>query len=252
MQSAVPKLAQNCTALQTPLITTIPFVPHVFMQTSNHVHPHANVNYAIRAKIKVYKESQIDWTIKKQMQETQRFKYLVLWIPVWSISHFPILFYIMDLTSYNCHLIVSFHFPNSWILVLFLIQYDSGSSRSTKSNDTSILVIRRAQDEQSLSILWTQEQIAGMTKIRVHYYYYYYPESTKATLKNPIPTLVVKTGFFFFSNLRFSYPLPSPQTVLIFPFFLPFVSSSQRRTFPFHLLTSAKGHWNSMQMNTHD
>lgn len=223
------------------------------MQTSNHVHPHANVNYAIRAKIKVYKESQIDWTIKKQMQETQRFKYLVLWIPVWSISHFPILFYIMDLTSYNCHLIVSFHFPNSWILVLFLIQYDSGSSRSTKSNDTSILVIRRAKDEQSLSILWTQEQIAGMTKIRVHYYYYYYPESTKATLKNPIPTLVVKTGFFFFfSNLRFSYPLPSPQTVLIFPFFLPFVSSSQRRTFPFHLLTSAKGHWNSMQMNTHD
>ena len=148
----------------------------------------------------------------------------------------------MDLTSYNCHLIVSFHFPNSWILVLFLIQYDSGSSRSTKSNDTSILVIRRAQDEQSLSILWTQEQIAGMTKIRVHYYYYYYPESTKATLKNPIPTLVVKTGFFFFSNLQFSYPLPSPQTVLIFPFFLPFVSSSQRRTFPFHLLTSAKGH----------
>ena len=150
----------------------------------------------------------------------------------------------MDLTSYNCHLIVSFHFPNSWILVLFLIQYDSGSSRSTKSNDTSILVIRRAQDEQSLSILWTQEQIVGMTKIRVYYYYYYYyyPESTKATLKNPIPTLVVKTGFFFFSNLQFSYLFPSPQTVLIFPFFLPFVGSSQRRTFPFHLLTSAKGH----------
>ena len=200
------------------------------MQTSNHVHPHANVNYAIRAKIKVYKESQIDWTIKKQMQETQRFKYLVLWIPVWSISHFPILFYIMDLTSYNCHLIVSFHFPNSWILVLFLIQYDSGSSRSTKSNDTSILVIRRAKDEQSLSILWTQEQIAGMTKIRVHYYYYYYPESTKATLKNPIPTLVVKTGFFFFSNLQFSYPLPSPPPKR-FLFFL----------FSFHLLVVAKG-----------